>query len=57
MGIVDHWIDRIIGGFVTEFVVDTSVSYNKEECLFFKRPRVKYLKSLNTWINMLMCEQ
>jgi len=29
--IVDHWLDRIIGGFVTEFAVDTSVSYNKEE--------------------------
>ena len=28
---VDHWLDRIIGGFMTKFVVDTSVSYNEEE--------------------------
>ena len=26
---VDHWLDRIIGGFMTEFVVDTSVSYSE----------------------------
>jgi len=28
---VDHWLDRVLGGFVTEFVVDTLVSYNEVE--------------------------
>jgi len=26
MCVVGHWPDRIIGGFITEFAVDTSVS-------------------------------
>jgi len=42
---------------MTEFTVDTSVSYSKEECHFFKGLRGKYLKSLNTWIKMLLCEK
>lgn len=29
--VVDHWLDRVIGVFVTEFTVDTSVSYSKAE--------------------------
>ena len=28
---VDHWLDQIIGGFITEFVVDTSVSDSEAE--------------------------
>ena len=54
--VVDHWLNRIIGGFVTEFVVNTSISYNEAECRFFKGPRGKYLKYFNTWIKMLLCE-
>lgn len=27
----DHWLDHIIGGFITERMVDTSVSYSKAE--------------------------
>jgi len=45
---VDHWLHRIIGGLVREFTVDTSASYNKAEQHFFKGPRGKYFKSLNT---------
>ena len=37
---VDHWLDRFIGGFVTEFTVDTSVSYSEAERRFFKRREV-----------------
>ena len=55
--VVDHWISPIIGGFVTEFAVDTLVSYNKVKRRFFKGLRGKYLKSLNTWIKMLLCEK
>ena len=27
----DHWLDQIIGGFITKFVVNSSVSYSKAE--------------------------
>ena len=33
---VDHWLDRIIGRFMTKFTVDTSVNYNEAERHFFK---------------------
>ena len=55
--IADHWLDHVIGGFVTKFAIDTSVSYSKAEQHFFKGPRGKYLRSLNTWIKMLLCEK
>lgn len=28
---VDHWLDQILGGFVTKFLVDTSIIYNEAE--------------------------
>lgn len=31
---IDHWLDHIIGGFVTKFMVDTLVSYNEEKWCF-----------------------
>ena len=55
--VVDRWLDRIIGGFITEFAVDISVSYSKAERHFLKGPQGKYIKSLNTWIKMLLCEK
>ena len=54
---VNHWLDHIIGGFMIEFAVDTSISYSEAEHCFFKGPRGKYLRSLNTWIKMLLCEK
>ena len=54
---VDHWLDQIIGGFITKFILDTSVSYNEAKLCFLKGPRGKYVKSLNTWIKMLLCEK
>ena len=55
--VVDHWLDRIIGGFVTKFVVDTSVSYIEARWRFFKGQWGKYLRYLNTWIKILLCEK
>jgi len=55
--IVHHWLDHIIRGFITEFVVDTLVSYSEVERCFLKGPLGKYVKSLNTWIKMLLCEK
>ena len=54
---VDHWLDQIIGGFITEFMVDTSVSYSEVEQCFLKGLQGKYIKYLNTWIKMLLCEK
>ena len=54
---LNHWLDRIIGGFVTKFAIDTSVNYSEVKQCFFKRPRGNYLRSLNTWIKMLLCEK
>ena len=54
---IDHWLDRIIGGFITEFVIDTTMSYSKDDQHFLKGPRGRYFKSLNTWIKMLLCEK
>ena len=26
---VDHWLDQVIGGFIIEFAIDTTVSYSE----------------------------
>lgn len=44
-------------GFITEFLVDTTVSYSEAEQRFLKGSWGKYIKSLNTWIKMLLCEK
>jgi len=54
---VDHWLDQIIGGFITEFAIDTIVSYSETERHFLKGPWGKYIKSFNTWIKMLLGEK
>lgn len=54
---VDHWLDRIIGGFIIEFAIDTTVSYNEVERSFLKGLRGRYIKSLNTWIKILLCQK
>ena len=36
MHTVNHWLQHVIRGFVIEFAVDTSVSYNEAERRFFK---------------------
>ena len=33
---VDFWIDSILEGYITEFVVNTIISYSEEERIFFK---------------------
>lgn len=46
MRVVDYWINIILGGFITEVAIDTSVSYNKVEHKFFKGLQGKHLNSL-----------
>jgi len=57
MHVVNHWLDHVIEGFVIEFTVDTSVNYSEAERRFFKGLRGMYLRYLNTWIKMLLCEK
>lgn len=54
---VNHWLDQIIGVFITEFTIDMTVSYSEAERCFLKGPRGKYIKYLNTQIKMLLCEK
>jgi len=54
---VDYWIHSILGGFITEFMTDTSIGYSEVERQFFKGQIGRYLISLKTWIKMLLCEK
>ena len=53
---IDHWLGCVIGGFITEFAIDTTVSYSEEKSRFLQGSQGKYIKSSNTWIKMLLCE-
>ena len=55
--VFDHWLDRIISGFITDFVVDTLVSCSEAERRFLKGSQCKYVKYLNNWIKILLCEK
>jgi hypothetical protein len=54
---VDFWLDSILGGYITEFAVDCTQSYSVAERDFFKGPRGRFMKSLGTWIKMLLCDK
>ena len=57
MRVTNHSIHHILGGFITKFAINSSTSDSEAECRFFKGPRGKYLKSLQTWIKMLLCKK
>ena len=50
-------MDNILEGYITEFAVDSTKSYNKEEMEFFNGPRGRFLLSLQLSIKMLVCEK
>jgi hypothetical protein len=54
---VDHWFDRTIGGYITDFDVDRVEAYSQEERYFFKGPRGKFLHFLKLKIKMLLHEK
>ena len=54
---VDFWIDNILEGYVTEFVIEAITSYREVERHFFKGPQGRYLMSLNLWIKILLYEK
>jgi len=53
----DYWLDSVLGGYVTKFSIDFTQSYSAIERELFKGPCGRYLKSMYTWINMLLCKQ
>ena len=54
---VDFWVDSILQGYITEFVVDTITSYSEAKRNFFQGPRRRYLLSIGTWIKILVYEK
>ena len=36
--VIDFWVDSILQGYITEFVVDTITSYSEAERNFFQGP-------------------
>jgi hypothetical protein len=55
--VVYFLLDSILGGYITEFVVDCIQSCNVEKGEFFKGPHGRFLKSLITWIKILLCDK
>jgi hypothetical protein len=54
---VDFWLDSVLGGYITEFSIECTQSYSVVEREFFKGPCGRYLKSLSTWVKMLLCDK
>ena len=54
---VEVWLDSILEGYITEFVVDTNKSFSKAEKEFFNGPRGRFLLSLQLSIKLLVYEK
>ena len=54
---IDFWVDSILQGYITEFVVDTITSFSEAERNFFQGLRRRYVLSISTWIKMLVYEK
>jgi hypothetical protein len=54
---VDFLLDNITIGFIAEFAVDTMKSYTVVEKDFLKGPIGRYIRSLYTLINILLCDK
>jgi hypothetical protein len=51
---MDLFLDNIIAGFITKFVVDTTKFYTATKKAFLKGPRGIYIISLYTSIKILL---
>jgi hypothetical protein len=51
---LDLWLENIVAGFITEFVVDRPNSYTMIEKGFINIPRGRYIISLYTSIKILL---
>ena len=54
---IDFWVDSILQGYITEFMVETITSYSEVEIIFFQGPQRRYLLSISAWIKMLSYEK
>ena len=54
---IEFLLDSILEGYITEFVVDTTTSYNEAEREFFNGPRGRFLLSLQLSIKMIVDEK
>ena len=50
----DFWVDSILEGYITYYVVDALISYSEAEIKLFKGPLGRYLTSLEAWIKMFL---
>lgn len=57
MRAIDHQVDHILGGFFCELVIDMTIKYSEAKHRFLKGLQGKYLKSMKTWIKMLLWEK
>ena len=51
------WVDSILQGYITKFVVDTITSYSEAKRICFQRPRRRYLLHISAWIKMFAYEK
>jgi hypothetical protein len=51
------WLNSILGGYITDFVVDCTQSYSVTKRDLFKGPPGRYLSTLSLWIKMLLCDK
>ena len=54
---MEFWVDSILEGYITKFVVDTITSYNEAKQKNFQGRCNRYMLSLKTWIKMNICEK
>ena len=54
---VEVWLDNILEGYITEFVVDIVKYYSDSETEFFNGPRGRFILSLQLFSKMLICEK
>jgi hypothetical protein len=45
---IDFWLNNILGGYIMEFAIDCTHSYNFTERDLFKGPCGRFMKSLGT---------
>jgi hypothetical protein len=55
--IIDFWLESVLGGYITVFVIDCIHSYSVAKREFFKGLCGRYLKQLSTWVKMLLCHK
>ena len=54
---IEFWIENILEGYITEFMVNIVKYYSDAKRDFFKGPRGRFLLSFQLSIKMLICEK